>query len=883
MRGARPESGRGTSPQHAHLWGRDVQHQMLLSVLLGFDEVSSPGALLVGESGTGKTALLHALDAGVPGLLHVGARIGDKLVPYATLSRWMRLLLAQLPGEPDDEVRRGLAALLPDRWPEGAEGRGPPDVELVHRLLGMAQPDLGGWVLDDLHLADDASAEWLLRLLLQAPPSAMPWVIASQPPEAGSVVEGVLEAVAGMAGVQSVLLGPLDRPSLVAWLDEREPGVPHDVLSVRLLQATGGLPLHLRLLLDDPQTATVLSSDAEVPVPGVAQLIGQRLSRLSPSALAVARAAAVGGQDTTDAAVLDFTGLTPAELEAALAEMRAQDLWARDGFVHPRMREAARQALPDALARNLHAHFARWLESHDGQPARIAAHWQAAGQPARALPALQDAARRAQRLLCMAERMACLMRAATIAEEHQQLDLAFDCCCEAFEAHTESVRHTEGTQLLAQMKRLARTPRQQARAMAQATWHAMVHGHLDAAVEIGEQAVALAEAEGDETLIAPAQQYLGTALGVSGQLGRALPLLRAAEPWATRQLPPPEQASFHGNLAAVLDNLGRADEARRHHLSALSLASRHSDARHRATLLSNYALSRLEAGDPIGARELANKAQSLIEDREAEGSTAGFVAILMAPCERTLGRYIAALDWCDRAEHILAARNPTRMPVAHLQRAHVWMDLGLHERARELLAGPGLPLGRQLPARHAVRWLLLLARAQARLGDDPRPTLAEAHERLPAEGWPELALLLRSEEALVLPGAEAAQALCDVAQQAAAQGLSSVAVGAWLQCALLAAAGAREPALARHAAETALAALAKGVESVHVDRALRWLAPARALAACGESTRARGLLMRGQHWLQTTLAEQVPPMAQQSFLEGHPLNLLLRETPVPSA
>ena len=351
----------------------------------------------------------------------------------------------------------------------------------------------------------------------------------------------------------------------------------------------------------------------------------------------------------------------------------------------------------------------------------------------------------------------------------------------------------------------------------------------------------------------------------------------------TSRLAPEEKASFHGNLAAVLDNLGRADEARRHHLSALALAARHSDGRHRATLLSNYALSRLEAGDPIGARELAAKAQSLIEEQDGDGSTAGFIAILMAPCERTLGRYIAALDWCDRAEHILSSRNPTRMPVAHLQRAHVWMDLGLHERARQLLAGPGLPLGRQLPARHAVRWLLLLARAQVRLGDDPRDTLAEAHERLPAEGWPELGLLLRAEEALVLPGTEAALALQEVAEAATAHGLPSVALGAWLQCALLAAAGARELGLAQKAAAVALAAMGKGVESAHVDRALRWLAPARALAACGESVRARGLLLRGQHWLQTTHAEQVPPMAQQSFLELHPLNLLLLETPVPPA
>lgn len=72
----------------------------------------------------------------------------------------------------------------------------------------------------------------------------------------------------------------------------------------------------------------------------------------------------------------------------------------------------------------------------------------------------------------------------------------------------------------------------------------------------------------------------------------------------------------------------------------------------------------------------------------------------------------------------------------------------------------------------------------------------------------------------------------------------------------------------------------RGVEPTHVERALRWLAPARALAACGETGRARGLTLRGQHWLATTAARQVPPACREAFLEAQPLNRQLRATPV---
>jgi tetratricopeptide (TPR) repeat protein len=892
--GPRPDAGRG-SPAIAdqRLLGRDAPLQALLSALLGLDEEPCPGALLIGETGMGKSSLLRALDSSVQGVLHGRACVGDKLVPYATLTRWLQQWADCLP-RASTAALKGQVASLPSTSEAASSSTptgGPPDVAEVHALMLRAAPGVSAWTMDDLHLADDASAEWLLRFVQQSPPTALPWVISAQPPWPGTLAEAVLEAIAGLAGVRSVLIGPLKRSDVFEWVMETaaQPlsATRAEASVQRLMHATQGQPLHLQWLLRDPEGHRLFASDgtgAESGLPNLTAALGAQLARLKPAALALIRCAAVAGQDFHEAPACDFTGLRPDELAAAFRQLQDHGLWHDGDFSHGRVREAARLATPEAMAKALHAHWAAWLEEQaQASPARVAAHWLAAGQEVKALPGLRGAARHAQRLHCMPERMACLMRAATIAEQHKQLDLAFDCCCEAFEAHTESIRHTDGDKLLEQMQRLARTDSQKARATTQAAWHAMVHGHLETAIKRGEQALALAESVGDEALLAPARQHLGTALGVAGQLQRALPLLRLAMPWAKAQLPADEQASFLGNLAAVLDNLGRPDEARQHHLAALALTARLTDSNHRATLLANYAMSRLEAGDPLGARELAQKAQHLVEVHDAKSSTAGFIAALMTPCERTLGRYVDALDWCDRAEQLLAARNPGRSAVAQLQRAHIWMDLGQHERALELLSGAGLPLGRELPARHAVRWLLLLARAQVRQGLDAAPTLEEARRRLPSEGWPDLRLLLRAEQALLQPGTLAANELSRVAGDAEQQGLACVALSAWLQCALLAATGARDLDLARQAADAALALMVRGIETPHIDRALRWLAPANALAATGQTQRARGLILRGQHWLQETAGSDVPPWARNSFLNLHPLNLLLQDAPLPAA
>ncbi len=879
------------------LVGREAERQQLQQALQ-----RGPVAVLVGEAGMGKSRLLQALAAGDAGRLHVSGRPGDALVPYATLARVLRAVIGRDPAAAADPGAAALVPLLPElaRPGQPAPPRAPAQAPLLRpvqallRRAGAASAGgarLEALLLDDLHFADAATLE-LLQALLAAPREAaddaaapgLRCLLGLRPPTAGTPAALLLQALAAAGPLVHVALQPLTVSALAELVDSLAlPGLAGADIAPRLHARTGGNPLFaletLKLLWAEGAASPGALSEADaLPRPqSLAQLIGQQLARLSPPALQLARVAAVAGVDFRLELAEALLGRSVLDLADPWAELEAQQVMRGTAFSHDLVHDAVLQGLPEVIARHLHGRTAAWLESRSGgaagsDPARIAAHWEAAGEHARALPALRAAAERARLALREGERIELLVHAADIAEAGQRLDEAFDLVHAALDAHMNTLRQHHGLPLLERHARLARTPWQQARVAANRAWYSSVLGHWQQALDEGRAALALALPLGDAALTASVQQRLGTALGMAGQFDEALAHLDAAAPWMREHAEPADAVEFEGNVAAVLDNLGRHAQAREHHTRAIAASALHSEPPNRATLLANDALSRLDAGDAAGALEQALLAQRIVQDFESAAGSDGFIAVLLAQAERGLGRPAAALAWCDRAEAILAECLPSRVPVAQMHRAHVWLDLAQHGRAQQILAGEGLATARRLPPRYGVRWRLLLARLARRLGaaTEAEAVLAEAAGAVPAQGWPELALLVRTERALGDP-ATAAPELAAVAAEAAAAGLLGAELAAGLHLAWLAA----DVDIALQAAERALT-LMPGVEALHTDRAWRWLAPARALARAGRAAEAEVLAETGREWLRRTAAAQVPPACADGFLHRHPVHRLLQ-------
>lgn len=850
--------------------------------------------LLVGEAGIGKSRLLQTLAQQRPGVLHASGRPGDNLVPYATVARALRQLLDRDPAAADDALRLALSPLIPElshstaaQSPPQALSLQPPLAQPVLALLRRAAGGIDTLVLDDLHFADDATLE-LLQTLLTAPrdtTSAAPhWCLGLRPPRPGSRLEALTGALASAGPHTRLVLQPLTEAQIAELVESLGlPGVRGTTIAAPLRQRTGGNPLFaletLRLAWSDGTLPRV----DHLPRPdSLGQLIGQQLARLTAPALQLARVAAVAGVDFSLAMASSLLERRVLELADAWSELEAQQVLQGTAFAHDLIHDAVLQGLPEVIARHIHGQAAAWLEAEAGEPARIAAHWEAAGQRARALPALRAAAERAHRALRESERIAFLLRAADIAEADTgasvgRRDEAFELVRSALEGHMNTIRQADGVPLLDRLQALATSPLQTAQVAGDRAWYASVLGDVAAATTLGEQALALALPLANANLLASIRQRLGTTLGMAGRFDDALLQMRAAEPWTLEHAAADERCEFHGNLAVVLDNLGRPAEAQTHHLRALALSLAQGDHAQHATHLANYAVSRLESGDAEGATEQAAAAQNIVNTFEMAGSSAGHIATLQAQCERSRGGYSAALRWCERAEQILQQRNPARMPVARLHRAHVWLDLGQHARALHDLGGAGdaapLAAARAMPARYAVRWLVLLARVQRRLDRDVTALLAEADALAPATGWPELRLIVHTEQALLLEPQAAVDRLEALAADARQRRLHGAELGALLHATLLAA--RCRPATGAAALAQVALELAASTEALHADRALRWLAPARALAASGASGRATALAEAGRQWLRSTAAEHVAPEFVDSFLHQHLLNRAL--------
>ena len=873
--------------------------------------------VLVGEAGMGKSRLLQALAAARPGVLHSSGRPGDALVPYATIARTLRQLLERDPGAADPALRRALAPLLPELAadipapsPHQAPHRAPPHAphqaphyapqypmphpltQPVLALLQRAHRSVDTLALDDLHFADDATLELLAALLAaprhesrpEAPGDTAPrWCLGLRPAATGTRLNDLLQALAAAGPHTRLALQPLGLAQMGAFINSLAlPGVDGAALAPVLCQRTGGNPLFaletLKLAWHDGSLATLNSAAGAAALPRpdtLAQLIGQQLQRLSAPALQLARVAAVAGVDFSITLAVMLLGHSALDLADPWAELETQQVLRGETFAHDLIHDAVLQGLPEVIARHLHGQTAAWLEQQGGEPARIAAHWEAAGQRARALPALRAAAEHAHRALRETERIGFLLRAADIAEAAGRNEEAFDLVRNAIEGHMNTIRQADGLPLLERLQVLARTPLQQAQVAGDRAWYSAVLGEFADAISQGEKALHQALPLGDVGLLATVRQRLGTALSVAGRFDAALPHMRAAEPWTVAHGAADEVAEFHGNLAVVLSNLGRPAQAQPHYEHALALSRAQGDHAQQATQLANYASSRLDAGDLALATTQVAHAQRLVTTYEMAGSSAGFIATLAAQCERGAGHYTAALAWCRRAEEILAERNPSRVPVARLNLAQVWLDLGQHARAVQVLGGAALEQARAMPARYAVRWLVLLARVQRRLQQHPRKAvallLAEAAALAPQNGWPELRLMVQTEQALD-PQAEpsaALQQLAAVADAARALHLQGAQLGALLHATALAA--RHSPGNAAGWARQALT-LAPHTEALHADRALRWLAPAQALAAAGDTAAAAEQAQAGQAWLRTTAAAHVAPEFADSFLHQHPLH-----------
>lgn len=340
--------------------------------------------VLVGEAGAGKSSLLQALADADPGAVIERARPEDRGTPYATASRWLRRWLHRA-GPPDaPELRAELARLLPELGPAPpAQGHPALLVDAACRWRTLALPaGLETCLLDDLQHADAAS----LALLRPLAAAGGRWGFATRPPAPRAELP---------AGTSTIELAPLDGAAVRSLLQSLAlPGLDAAALAPALARGCGGNPLFMLETLRERWVHGGLRAGAAHPLaPGVERLLAARLARLSPAALALARLAAIAGDDFDAPMAAAVHGHGP----DALHELQASQVLVGHRLVHEPMQQALAASLSSDRRRQLHADVATVLQQRGCAPERIAFHLAAAGRSAHAGAASLAAAAHAER------------------------------------------------------------------------------------------------------------------------------------------------------------------------------------------------------------------------------------------------------------------------------------------------------------------------------------------------------------------------------------------------------------------------------------------------------------------------------------------------------
>ncbi len=853
---------------------------------------------LIGEAGMGKSRVLQALVDGRRDAMFWSGRPGDSLTPYATLARGLSALLRTLPPEVtarlSSDARADLSRVMPEMVEPSAplrSARGGMPVKAVAHLLRGAWPQGATLVLDDLHFADDASVELMQQFIAEAQahpqhnsqhnsqhnPHAdtdgMRWrvVLAMRPASATSArahpqQDAWMQQLMAAGTLVPLMLSPLGTDDLGRLVDSLDlPGIDGHNLAAALHHRTGGNPMFALETLKLAWTESSSVDAKRLPRPRtVTQLIEQHLALLSEPALALARVAALAGVDFSlplAEAVLDKHAVALAD---AWRELESLQVMRGEGFAHDLVAESVHAGVPSTIGHALHARIAAWLETHAGEPARVASHHEASGRLDLALPGLRAAAERAHLALREPERIEFLLHAADLAQSQNDRALAFDCVKEALEAHMGYLRDDTRLPLLERLNALAGSTRDRAVAAHVGAYYQGHLGQWPIAVQEGERALALAREAGDLDVEVIARQRLGTAYAMTGHCAQALSNLMLVRDWMQAHAPAVELREYFGNLAVVMDNAGRVDEARQMHEAAIAEVERSDDHPQRVSNLGNLAVNRLNAGDVASAREHLAVAQQLVSTHALAGTRGAFIALLQARCARAMGRFDEALERFDKAR---AGHGPKVLleVVVRLHEAQCWLDLGVPDRAAQALQETLLD---HVPARYRAPALVMrarLARAQQQRGD---AFIDEACAVVPQGGWYELQFLVRTEAALFAPPLQALDDLAAVATESRAMGYHGAALAARLRACDIAATA--EP---QRAAKLARQTLLYGanIEAESLARVERWLQPARALEAAGELEEAAEVARVGAAWLHEA-ARRVPERWRDNFIARNEQN-----------
>lgn len=841
---------------------------------------SAQAVILRGEPGVGKSRLMQEFVAASRGHLAVGGRPGDSGVPYSTQSRILRQLLAGYTVRLAPWQQSELARLLPEL------GEAPPPLSSATDELrfyeaqaavfaGAQAQGLSALAIDDLQFFDAASLRALYAILNRhwGEPGGLRLVLAYRRCELAAEAEALLHDTA-QAGLGVLLeVPPLDEAQLSCLLEQLDIArlLP---LKASLHRYSGGNPLFAIETLKSAYEAGAAA--AKLPRSSkVHALLERRLAQLSPAALKLAWIAAVGEGELALELAAALTQQSPLELTETLAELTQRGIFVGQRFSHDLILETALANIPVPVKAYLHAQLAAWLEARQAPPARVAQHWLAAGEPARALPFLQAAAEAARRDFQLVDAAGFVETLVDILERQGNTAEAFDYLSKAREWLVNSNQYDTVERLLARMMALAQTEAQRGEScFARAEYLTHQKGEFALAEQAAREGLALALPPQQRALLLGA---LGDALFFQHRLTEAVTAQRAAAQ-LLEELKSDNLATTLANLALPLQYLGEYREAlalQQRSIAMLRDALGHDQL---SVSLCNYAITLCELGRIQDSLAPLTEALALQQTMQGVDMRMAATLLLLGQSYRDLCRFAEALSAITSAAQLSAQSGDYMLGHFQASLAHLYLLLGEPGVAKAHLdkavqALPDYPTVRARVYRELGRWQL----AQG----DYSAALAAFERARSALGQHQSGLILDAIhllEAVALPpqtSLELASGVLARAQEGELKG--GMALVALTRCAQASLELAQPERALGYSREAVLMLSRYDPDAMYLGEL--YLTHYRALSACCDPT-AADYLSQTLAWLMDIADHHTPAEYRQSFLHDNPVNRALLQAEV---
>ncbi|OLV20009.1 ATP-binding protein [Deinococcus marmoris] len=715
--------------------------------------------VLAGESGVGKSRLLREFAHSKGRVYPMRGQPLDGGVPFATVARAVREVLAQ---EPDLALPAWVRLELSRLVPELGE---PPQTPLRSeedrlRLFGAYVEFLAAFysrfdvlLSDDLQFFDASSHELNLYAAAQLAERGL------RRPTLGSLRRDELRPEAGVSlerltrAAELIELAPLSEGA-VAELIGRLSGRAAVLFPRRLYAATGGNVFFmletLRSLFESGELRAAEGGEGwatayddatedyrELPLPpSVRQAVLTRTERLGAAARRLLEVGSLAGEPFTLETISQVSALAEWEALEALEGSTSAQLLRVDGngyrFVHDLARRALAESQGPERRRLIHRRLAQQLRLSGGPPAVVAAHLEQANLPSEAADAWLEAAQAAQQVYANREALAHLGRALAVlpapeASAPQHFDLRARREALARELGEREIQQTE----LDAMAALATDASQQLTVALRRSNFLSLTGHPHAALDAAQQAHALARQVGSSNGCGEALIRLASALYYVEDFQAALARITEAI-----ELPMEEQNVGLGgtqlvlalNLRGILHSaLGDLEAALADYADALLAWRTAPDPLLRARLSNNRATVLCLYGAYAPAHEDASAALELTR-RHGFRQLQGFALDTHARALRGLGHFNEAQAALEAATTLGRLTGNHRL-VSHCLHHGVQLLNDQGHFAAALTAADAALASASATESRSNRILTLAARAQAWLAlGNPQRALTDAQQ-----------------------------------------------------------------------------------------------------------------------------------------------------------